>query len=299
MMQEQHTSTEPDVRWHQGHLTTSDELKLFSQSWIPHDPVGTIVLVHGLAEHSTRYKETAEFFSANRWAVFTADLRGHGLSADKRHASRVHVKAFSDYSRDVDALITDCLQTVKDKPLFLLGHSMGGLITLGYVLDFPEKLTGAVVSSPALGTHPDFEPPRLLKYLVKLLSRIAPRMSFKSDLDTSSVSRDPLVVKAYEDDPLITKKVTARWYDSMMKAMKTVNDNAALLRLPLLLMQSGADKLIDPMAAGRWAETAPAEHVELVVWEGLYHEMLNEPERAQVRSRILDWLNGQIENRPS
>ena len=126
--------------------------------------------------------------------------------------------------------------------------------------------------------------------LVSLLDRLAPRLRFPSDLDTAAISRDPAVVRAYLEDPLVSHKVSARWYAEIMRAMQRAHADAGALQIPVLLMQSGADRLVDPAAPARWSQAAPTGKVELVDWKGLYHEMFNEPERHQVRARTLDWL---------
>jgi lysophospholipase len=280
-----------------GNCTTADGIALHWRSWAPPQPVGVIVVIHGLAEHGGRYQETAEAFASKGWAVYAGDLRGHGSSADVPGAGRVHVNRFTDYFRDVEAFLNLARENHADLPLFLLGHSMGGLITISYVLQNPAGLTGAVISSPALGTHPDFKPPALLRVLVSVLDRLAPRLRFPSDLDTDAVSRDPEVVRAYIDDPLISNKVSARWYAEILRAISRTHADAPALQVPMLLMQSGADRLVDPAAPTRWAQAAPAGRVELVNWEGLYHEMFNEPEKTQVRRRALDWLQQRLAQR--
>jgi lysophospholipase len=277
--------------YHRGRVRTEDQLDLVWQSWTPATPRGVIAIIHGLAEHSGRYQETAEFLSSNGWAVYACDLRSHGLSPDLPKAGRVHVDRFEDYFKDVDALIGLASETHRDLPLYLLGHSMGGLIAIRYCLEKPAGLAGSVVSSPALGTHPEFKPPLFLKLMVSILSRLTPRLLVASDLDTQAISRDPDVVKAYIDDPLVSQKVSARWYGEIMKSMKKAHKDAASLRIPMLLMQSGADRLVDPDAPGRWAKATPEGLVEPVVWDGLYHEMFNEPEKDRVRSRLLEWLD--------
>ena len=276
--------------YHRGRITTADQLDLVLRSWTPVSPRGVIVIIHGLAEHGGRYRETAEFLSSNGWAVYACDLRAHGLSSDPPGAGRVHVNHFADYFLDVDALIKLAQSNHEGLPLFMLGHSMGGLISIGFALQNPDGLAGVIVSSPALGTHPDFQPPTVLKLMVSILSRIAPRLLVDSNLDTLAISRDPDVVRAYIDDPLITQKVSTRWYGEIIKAIKSVHQSAPTLRIPMLLMQSGADRLVDPDAPRRFSEAAPAGMVELVVWDGLYHEMFNEPEKDRVRQRVLDWL---------
>jgi glycerol kinase len=274
-----------------GKMTTSDGLELFWQSWTPVTTRGLIVLVHGMAEHSGRYAATAKYFAQHGWAVYACDLRGHGFSSDGHKPGRVHVDRFSDYARDIDVLLALATKRHPDVPRLILGHSMGGLISLSYALDKPESLDGAVISSPALGIHPEFAPPLMLKLLVRVLSLLAPRARFSSDLDANTISRDPKVVKAYIDDPLVSEKVSARWYAEIMKAADAAHERAANLRIPMLLMQSGSDRLVDPDAAPRWSANAPAELVDLVVWEGLFHEMFNEPEKDRVRARVTDWLD--------
>ncbi len=279
---------------HTDMVKTSDGLELFTQSWIPASPVGLIVLVHGLAEHGGRYAATAKYLAGTGWAVYACDLRSHGLSPDGHRPGRVHVDRFDDYSRDVSALLELATERHPGLPRTILGHSMGGLIALTYAIEHPDSLDGAVISSPALGAHPDFQPPLALKLVVKILSRLAPHTLFKSGLDSNAISRDPNVVQAYLSDPLVSEKVSARWYATMMKAMAGAQQKAASLRIPVLLMQSGDDMLVDPAAPGRWADAAPNELVELVVWDGFYHEMLNEPEKDRVRTRIVAWLERNI-----
>jgi len=276
-----------------GRVRTADQLDLVWRSWKPETPKGIVVIIHGLAEHSGRYQATAEFLSDNDWAVYACDLRAHGLSPDPPKAGRVHVKQFTDYFMDVDAIAGLARKHHPGLPLFVLGHSMGGLITINYALERPEGLAGVIISSPALATHPEFKPPALLKILVSILSLVAPRVLVDSELDTQAISRDPEVVKAYLDDPLISQKISARWYSQLLKTMKKANRNAGALRVPMLLMQSGSDRLVDPSAPGRFASAAPAGLVDLVLWEGLYHEMFNEPEKDQVCTRLLEWLGKQ------
>lgn len=273
-----------------GRITTSDGVELFWQSWYPEKPVGVIVLIHGLADHSGRYSSTAAHFARHGWVTYACDLRGHGLSSDGHKRGRVHVDSFDDYDKDVDAILGLARERCANLPCVILGHSMGGLISLRYAIRHPDLLDGAVISSPALGSHPDAQPLGFLKFAVRILSLFTPRVLFPSDLDTNAISRDPDVVRAYIGDALVSEKVSARWYTSFTRAMAEIQDKATELGIPTLLMQSGADTLVDPATTRRWAAKVPAEYIEFVVWDGLYHEMFNEPEKDKVRARVVDWL---------
>ena len=278
------------ARHDSGKLRTSDGLDLFWQCWLAEKPTGVMVLIHGLAEHSSRYSETAEHFAAHGWSVYACDLRGHGMSADGHRSGRVHVDKFSDYALDVNAILNKSKKQTPNLPRIILGHSMGGLITLSYVLDNPEAFTAAVLSSPLIDTHPDTKPSAILDTLARFLARVHPRLLFPSQLDTTAVCRDPEVVKAYIDDPLISDKISAGWYVATTRAIEEIQGRAVDLQVPTLLMQSGADRLVDPQAAARWAEDAAPGLLEHLTWDGFYHEMLNEPEKEKIRVHILDWL---------
>jgi lysophospholipase len=278
-----------------GFVTSRDGLELAWRSWPADRPRGALVIVHGLAEHGMRYAETAGVLSDAGWSVYSVDLRSHGLSPDPPRSERVHVDRFGDFVDDVEAMVALARERHPGQPVFLLGHSMGGLVSLTYLLARPEKVQGAIISSPALGTHPDFQPPAVLRALVGVISALMPRKTFPSELDTQAVCRDSAVVEAYENDPLVTDRVSARCYTELVKAMQAAHRDAGSLARPVLLMQSGDDRLVDPAAPARWAAATPPGLVDLVTWPGFYHEMLNDPDRGQVWQKILDWLGSVLD----
>lgn len=270
----------------QGQVTTDDGQTLRWQSWIPERPKAVLYFVHGLAEHSGRYGFPVEYFVGRGYACWAFDLRGHGESSGRR----VHVDDFDDYAVDVATVLRHLRREHEDLPVFLVGHSMGGLIALRYFLDHQDAFRGAILSSPALRTHPSQEPPKVLRAIAGLLSRLMPGMLFPSDLETEAISRDPAIVEAYRADPLVTSKVSARWFTSIEKAMGEVRTRCGEVHQPLLIMHSGSDRLTDPKASRSWAEQAPERWVTHVEWPDLYHEMFNEPERDAVFERMEGWL---------
>lgn len=271
--------------------------ELFWQSWSPEgEPRAAFLFIHGLGEHSDRYAHVAQRLVTHGCVCLAFDLRGHGRSTGRRG----HMARFDDYLADVDAardaLVRQSSPTgqAPPVPLFLLGHSLGGLITLRYLLDKPEGVAGAVLSSPYLGDVPELAPPKLLDGIARLLSRLWPTVPFKTGIRPEFVSRDPDVVRAYRDDPQIFDRVTPRFYTETRRTLTEVHAAAASWQLPLLLMVSGADQLVDPAATRRWAAAAPSRWVEYVEWEGFYHEMFNEPleDRERVFQRVEAWLDG-------
>jgi lysophospholipase len=208
------------------------------------------------------------------------------------------VDRFDDYLDDVDAALFLVRERHPGLPVFLLGHSMGGLIAIRHLLVRPGAVKGAVVSSPLLGFHSAADASAVTKLGARALSILAPRTLVPSGLDPNKLCRDRSVVDAYVQDPLVSNKVSARWYASTLKVMAETYAGAGSLQVPMLLMQSGGDRLVDPEATRRWARAAPERLVRLVWWDGLFHEMFNEPEREQVLARADDWLGEQLSIKP-
>lgn len=270
-----------------GALATSDGLELFWRGRVPEQPRAVLAFVHGLGEHTGRYDNPFNAFVPRDYACYVVDLRGHGES----DGGRIHVDDFDEYHRDVNALLKLIRERHPELPIFLVGHSMGGLVTLRYVLAHPERVRGTVVSGPGLGTHPKLEPSAFIKVAARLMNRFRPHQLFDANVDPALVSRDSEVVKIYRVDPKVGRKVSARWYASILQAMDDANARANDLQRPTLVMYGTADQLVDPAAIQRWADAAPAEHVESVAWDGLYHEIFNEPEKDQVFERMAAWLD--------
>ncbi len=280
----------PEMQRDSGKLKTTDGFELFWRSWVQDKPVASLLIVHGLAEHSGRYERTASHFAERGLACYGFDLRGHGQSQGRR----VHVDRFSDYQADVQAIRSLVARNHPGLPCFYLGHSMGGLIVVLCLLDHPSEVDGAIVSSPLLAPHPSAEPSAVTKLASGLLSRLAPGMLISSGLDTSALSHDESVVEAYVNDPLVSNKVSTRWFTTTMEAAAKARQSAPGLKVPMLLMQSGDDRLVAPDATRLWASAAPQKLVEFEWWDGFYHEMFNEPERDRVFTRVDRWLGERV-----
>lgn len=272
-------------------VVSVDQLAIRWQGWVGKQPPRAVFLiVHGLAEHSGRYVELVGHFNRVGVACYGLDLRGHGHSDGRR----VHVDHFDDYQRDVAAVREVVAERHPDLPLFLVGHSMGGLIVLRYVLSRPDDQVGAILSSPGLAAHPRVRPGLGIRLLAKLLRKIAPRFQVRSGLPASLVSRDPDVVEAYEEDPLVSSTASSGFYFAMLEAQRDALERAPTLAVPILLMQSGDDRLVDPAATEAWVRAAPTQRVTYHRWTGLYHEMFHEPERERVFEFTEEWLDRRL-----
>ncbi|HSP64991.1 MAG TPA: lysophospholipase, partial [Candidatus Deferrimicrobium sp.] len=245
---------------------------------------GTVVIAHGINEHGGRYEHVAQRLVRDGWMVGTPDHRGHGLSGGRRAA----VERFDDWITDLDSYIRDVL-TAAPRPLFLVGHSLGGLLATVYALRHQDGLDGLVLSSPSVMPPAAMSPTTLR--VGRLLSRWAANVPVVA-LRLDAVSRDPAVVEAYRADPLVhLGKVRARTGAEILRAIEEVQRNSGRLTLPLLSIQGTADLLVDPGAA-RWVDghVGSTDHT-LHIYEGLYHEVFNEPERDAVLDDVARWLD--------
>jgi acylglycerol lipase len=260
----------------EGWLTSADGKRLYWQGWEAPSPRATVVLVHGLAEHGGRYAHVGERLARAGYSSVVLDHRGHGRS-DGARANITRMDALVD---DVHRLK---LQAGAD---YMIGHSMGGAVALRYAIRHPDALKALVVSGPAVAVDP--EPPAVQKAALGALSRLTPNLRVLG-LDANHVSRDPAVVRAYREDALNhTGKIPARTLHEIVSGADTIPRDAARITIPLLLVQGSEDKLAPPR--GSQAVHAAVEGSELTIYDGLFHEVFNEPERDRVLDDVVAFL---------
>ena len=271
------------------HTSARGTSRLYRQSWLPDGPSrAAILLAHGLGEHSGRYEHLAAHCTARGFAVHAVDHYGHGRS----EGLRGHVERFSVYVDGLRSLRDDVRGQHSDLPLFLLGHSMGGLIAATFLGEDQASFRGCVLSGPALRS--DAEPSKLAMALVRLISWLAPTAPLIG-LDPSGVSRDPAVVKAYVNDPLVHHgKATARLIAELSSTMRATLAAAPAIGLPLLVMHGDADILTSPAGSQALCDAATSADKTLKVYPGLYHEIFNEPERDEVLGDMSAWLEAHL-----
>jgi len=248
----------------------------------------TVLLVHGLGEHSGRYQQVAAALTARGLAVVAPDHLGHGESP----GHRVFVAHFDDYLEGVRGCRRVLAESYPDLPCFVLGHSMGGLITGRLLLDDQDQYQGALFSGPAFAAAE--VPPAPVMWIGRLLAKLMPRAGMLA-LDSGGVSRDPAVVAAYEADPLVNHgKVTAGLGIALFDAMDRVMTEADSITLPVLIMHGGADTLAAPVGSETFAARVGAADLTLTILPGLYHEIFNEPEGEDIIGRYADWIEARL-----
>jgi len=245
-------------------------------------PRGVVLLAHGYAEHFGRYREFVAHLSGRGLAVAGIDHRGHGRSGGPRG----HCRSLDELVADLRTLAGLTETWWPGVPRLLFGHSLGGLIAAIYLLRHPDTVHAAALSAPAIRV-PDATP-RVLRAVALLLGRIAPSVGFRSNLDTTLLARDPAVGLAYTTDPFVHRRATAGFYCAVRRAQAEVLAGAERIRVPLLVLQGDADRIVDPTGARDLAVRVAGPH-EFVVLPGYFHELLNEP--VDERARVLDLLD--------
>lgn len=247
-------------------------------------PKAAVLIVHGYAEHAQRYTHVGRFLAQHQIAAFGVDLSGHGHSTGER----AFISTFDEYCQDVLEAIAAIQKLPIDLPLFVLGHSNGGLVTVKTILDHAPNLRGVILTGAALKIDDDLSP--ILRKLAPLMGKLFPKLQTVK-LDSKLVSRDPSIVEAYEADPLVyTEGIKAGYGAAALRAIKEVGSRFGEISIPLLIMHGEADKLTDPRGSAKLAKEASSSDLTIKTWPGLYHEILNEPEKDRIMTLIVGWI---------
>lgn len=269
----------------QGNFTLDGGMDIYWQAWQPEgEPRAVVALSHGLGEHSGRYGHVAAALNAGGYSLYALDLPGHGKSGGRRG----HVSAYTGLLDALGRLVARAQDDHPDKRAFLYGHSLGGQIVLNYALRRPAGLGGVIASGPWLRLP--FTPPAWKSALGRWLNGLAPALALNNELDRSGLSRDAAVVAAYNADPLVHDRISVRLYNEGTAAAAYALAHAAELRLPVLLLHGGADRLTDPGGTQLFYERAGSADKTFRRYEDWYHEIHNEPGQAEVFKEITDWL---------
>jgi acylglycerol lipase len=270
---------------------TKENIELFQQIWLPDGDIKAVIcLIHGLGEHSSRYKHVAEYYQSKGYVVAAFDIRGHG----KSQGQRGHFANLETALDDIRVFIDSTISKFPGKPVFLYGHSLGGVMVLNYALKIKNNLTGVIATSPGLATGDKVAPWKLS--LGKLLYSIVPTFSMANGLDVENISRDKEVVRKYKADPLVHDQITARFGLDFLNAGLWASEHAWEFNLPLLLMYGTGDHIVSCDAIRAFAAAAP--NVTFREWNGFFHELHNEPEKTEVFKFTDQWMQSQISKTP-
>lgn len=253
---------------------------------LPEKPRACLVICHGLGEHIERYKHVAAFMNEHGIEVLAADLRGHG----KSHGQRGHIKHLDDFASDLSAAIEQMQKERPGVPLFLLGHSLGGLVSSYTVLKRQPALRGLIMSAAAL----QIDVPPVLLVISRILNVVWPNLPFPNGLSTAGLSRDANVVKAYEEDPMVHDKITPRAACQMMDQAKGVLAGAPTWKQDTLVIIPGSDKLVPPQGSRDFFAALPAGMGEVKEYPDTYHEPFNDLNKEEVLADVLAYIEKRI-----
>ena len=269
----------------EGRIETTDGLALLTRTWEPSRPSrGQVVVVHGLKDHSQRYDRLARQMAETGLTAHAFDLRGHGGSG----GPRAHVGRFEEYLSDLSRFVRDLRSKRPTGPLFLYGHSMGGAITIAYVLSGETRFDGLVLTGAAIDPPSSIGP--VARGLTRLLGAVAPRSRI-FELKDEAFSRDPETVARLRTDPLVFHgNGTARLASELLRRMRRSRPQLDRLELPLLVLHGSADRLTSPAGSQLLFDQSRSRDKRLTVLPGWYHDLLHEPDHQRVANEITEWL---------
>ncbi len=270
-------------------LITQDKLSLFTRNWEVPDAKANVFLVHGFVEHSGRYGELADFFNKKECNVYSYDHRGHG----KSEGERAYISKFKLLADDMELWMNSVYD--ENTPSFIFAHSLGALVCSYYLLlkkPVLKNMKGIMYTAPGLMVSKDLAP--LLQKLAPIIGSLVPRMT-TIGLDGEFISKDPKIVEAYRADPLVYhKKSHARTGWEIMKAMKYVQQKASDFAYPLFLGHGTVDKLAELEGSKLFYKNISSQDKTMKIYEGLYHELINEPEKEIVYKDLAAWLDPRL-----
>lgn len=258
---------------------------------VPSNAKASLLIVHGAGEHYRRHLELAHTFAQAGYYVGMGDLPGYGRARGRRG----HIEDFQEY---VDTVRTWAKRLVKQcpgVPRFIFGHSLGGLITARFLeQQRGDMWDGVLLSSPCFGLT--LAVPGWKKGLARVLEHVWPTLRLKSGIDRDALCRNPEVRKLYQADPLVVKKVSVKWFWELQKALTHVHEEVDRFRAPVLIVQGGEDRVVDPAATRRWYDRVPVEDKQLIWVDDGYHELLQDFGKGELMEKLVDWADSRIKN---
>ena len=262
-------------------------LRIAARSWQPESTLrGIMILVHGFNSHSGYFVWPAERFAMNGFAAYALDHRGRG----KSEGERFYVDHFTDWLEDLDRLVKIARSENPGVPVYMLGHSVGGVIASAYVFEHQQAIAGLICESFAF----DVGLPQLAKLALEGASYIIPHLPVYS-LKNEIFSRDPAVVAQMNSDPLIrNEKQPAETASEVLKAAARLKDNMPNFNVPVFIIHGTEDKATRPEGSQYFYDNVGSEDKTLKLYEGGYHDLLNDIDKEIVMADILAWVNERV-----
>jgi len=272
----------------EGTFQGAQETELYYQAWYPSDqPKAVVVGVHGHGDHSGGLRNIVQHLVSKGYAWYGLDLRGHGRS----HGRRGHIQSWTDYRGDLHTFVTMVREREPGLPIFLIGHSLGGLISLEYSIHYPEGLSGITIICPPL-SFSRFSP--LMAQIIKVFSRIKPDYVTKQKSHYTKLTRDAEIIKSLAADPLRHEEMTVRLANEIFKMQIWMQDHARDLKVPFLMLQGLADLITPPEGTHQFFCAVPYSNKEYREYEETPHRPFDDINRAEVLVHISGWLDAQI-----
>jgi len=279
-----HLNQLPSVRHSEGMLKSQGGASLYYQSWCPVNvPRAVVVIIHGLGGHTGLFGNMIDYLVHQDFAVYSLDLRGHGRSSGQRG----YINTWAEFRSDLEVLLGLVDTQLPDHPCFIVGHSLGAVVALEYVLCYPSAVQGVIAISPPMGK---IEISRLRLALGTLFSRIYPRFSLSSGVSSAVGSRDPDVNLAYAQDTLRHKRGTARLATEFFKTVTWIKQHSANLKTPLLILHGGGDRFVLPEGSREFFEQLIFPDKKRIEYPGAYHELQNELNYQEILHDMTDWI---------
>ncbi|MHA2378483.1 MAG: alpha/beta hydrolase [Candidatus Thorarchaeota archaeon] len=278
------------MKFKETHYTGYDGTRMFMASWIPDNerPRALLIAIHGLGSHALDLFSIGEYFADNGIAVFAPDMRGFGHF----DGLKGHVMRFDEYVEDIQNIVMQVKDRFLNKLTYLYGSSLGGVKVLRYVVVYPKTVDGILLHCPAVFQTLDINP--LTKFFANVLSLLNVKRYFDIPTEYEESSRSPEVVKRHEEDPLRFEQVTPRFGIEALKASAHSFTLGPRILLPVLIQQAGADRQVSPEKGQEFFDTIASADKEFRLYEGLYHELAEEPEKEQVLGDMNAWLEKRL-----
>lgn len=278
------------MKRHDEKFLTSDKSELFARHWESDNPKSGLIFIHGFAEHSGRYDKLAFELTKSGISCFSFDLPGHGKSQGKRG----YIKDFDLYYNSISIFIELIQNRNRGLPLFLFGHSLGGLLAFRFVQKLqPKAISGVILSSPLFGLALSI--PKIKKIMLPAMKFIIPKLTLNNEIDPTLLSHDQHIVKDYINDPLVHRCASAPFFYNLLDEMGKALQKAPMWQYPILLQHAGEDKIVDISATEKVCSVIHPKWITKIEYKGFYHEIFNEVARDIPIQDLKKWIGSKVE----